>query len=223
MLTRKQTAWRKNRKLGDIQGGRMCVKREDNIFQRKHSLQRPAPDAELPILLEENPSKGFVFPISGQEVLRHLRTYPSEAIEGITHIWLRRAKKTEFESGTLPMAEFICGSGVRVIVLYPWAKDLTLWFGTKKPNAKDLHHYARWTEDLICKRSQWYLRWTPEALKRFYLDHLLAHEIGHHVDWYARHWSKANQKQREEFAEQYAWQWLAASTKNYQIVGEGGA
>ena len=29
MLTRKQTAWRKNRKLGDIQGGRLRVKRED--------------------------------------------------------------------------------------------------------------------------------------------------------------------------------------------------
>ncbi|MBL8203875.1 MAG: hypothetical protein JNM09_06560 [Blastocatellia bacterium] len=218
MQNRKQTAWRKNRKLGDIQGGRKRVKREDNIFQRKHSLQRPAPDAELPILLEENPSKGFVFPVSGQEVLVHLRAYPSEAIEGITHIWLRRAKKAEFEAGALPLAEFICGSGVRVIVLYPWAKDLTLSFGTMKPSAKELRQYAHWTEDLVCKRSQWYLRWQPEALKSFYLDHLLAHEIGHHVDWYARHWSKANRKQVEEFAEQYAWQWLATATKTYHVT-----
>lgn len=218
MLTRKQTAWRKNRKLGDIQGGRKRVKREDNIFQRRHSLSRPASDAELPILIQENPSKGFVFPVSGQEVLAYLRTYPTMQVGGITHIWLRRAKKTDFDSGALPMAEFICGSGVRVIVLYPWAKDLTLSFGAKRPSAKELRQYARWTEDLVFKDAQWYLRWQPEALRNFYLDHLLAHEIGHHVDWYERHWSKANRKQVEEFAEQYAWQWLASSTKTYQAT-----
>jgi uncharacterized FlgJ-related protein len=44
----------------------------------------------------------------------------------------------------------------------------------------------------------------------------LAHEIGHHVDWYSRHWSKANRKQTEEVADQYAAQWFANSTKIYQ-------
>lgn len=216
MLTRKQTAWRKNRKLGEVQGGRKRVKLEDNIFQRRHPLQRPAPNAELPILIEENPSKGFVFPVSGQEVLAHLRQFPRGVVDGITHVWLRRVRKKEFDTCELPLAEFICGSGVRVIVLYPWAKDLTLCFGDKKPTTKQLRQYGRWTKELFYKDGQWYLRWTIEALKSFYLDLLLPHEIGHHVDWYSRHWSKANTKQVEEFAEQCAWQWLANSTKLYQ-------
>ena len=218
MLTRKQTAWKKNRKLGDVKGGRRWVKREDNIFNRQHSLQRPAPDAELPILIEDNPSKGFIFPVSGQEVIEQLRKFPTEDVENITHVWLRRAKPKEFASGELPFAEFICGSGVRVIVLYPWTKDLTLCFGNKKPTRKKLHSYAHWTQDLFYKNELWYLRWTISALKSFYLDNLLAHEIGHHVDRYTRHWSKANRKQVEEVADQYAAQWLATSTKIYQRI-----
>jgi len=218
MQNRKQTAWRKNRKLGDIQGGRKRVKREDDIFQRRHSLQRPAPDAELPILIEENPSKSFVFPVSGLEVLAHLRQFPEADVQGITHVWLRRSKKKEFVYGETPLAEFICGSGVRVIVLYPWAKDLTLCLGEKKPAARWLRLYERWTTDLFFKKEKWYLRWSEQALKSFYLDHLLAHEIGHHVDWYVRHWSKANRKQLEDVADQYAAQWLAHSTKIYQLT-----
>lgn len=215
MQTRKQTAWKKNKKLGDVQGGRRWVKRKDNIFQREHSLQRPSLNADLPILIEENPSREFIFPVSGEEVLTHLKAFPPEDVEGITHIWLRRAKKEEFEYGKTPLAEFICGSGVRVVVLYPWKKDLTLCFGEKKPSARWLRLYERWETELFYKKEKWYLRWTIEALKSFYLDHLLAHEIGHHVDWYVRHWSKANQKQTEEVADQYAWQWLAQATKKY--------
>jgi hypothetical protein len=218
MQTRKQTAWKKNRRLGDIQGGRMRTKLKDNIFKRLHSLQRPAPDAEWPILIEDNPSKGFVFPVSGQEVIEHLHKFPTEDVEKITHVWLRRAKQKELESGELPFAEFICGSGVRVIVLYPWTKDLTLCFGKKKPTGKKLRSYAHWTQDLFYKNEQWYLRWTIPALKSFYLDNLVAHEIGHHVDWYSRHWSKANRKQVEEVADQYAAQWFANSTKIYQTT-----
>lgn len=216
MLNRKQTAWKKNRKLGDIQGGRMRTKLKDNIFKRQHSLQRPAPDAELPILIEDNPSKGFMFPVSGQEVIEHLRKFPTEDVASITHVWLRRAKPKEFESGELPFAEFICGSGVRVIVLYPWTKDLMLSFGNKKPTGKKLNSYANWTQDLFYKNELWYLRWTLSALKSFYLDNLLAHEIGYHVDRYSRDWSKANRKQVEEVADQYAAQWFANSTKIYQ-------
>ena len=216
MLNRKHTAWKKNRKLGDIQGGRMRTKLKDNIFKRLHSLQRPAPGTELPILIEDNPSKGFMFPVLGHEVLEHLRKFPTEDVEKISHIWLRRAKQKEFESGELPFAEFICGSGVRVIVLYPWTKDLALCFGNKKPIGKKLNSYAHWTQDLFYKNEQWYLRWTTSALKSFYLDNLLAHEIGHHVDRYSRDWSKANRKQVEEVADQYAAQWFANSTKIYQ-------
>ncbi len=40
MQTRKETAWKRNRKLGDVKGGRTQPKITDNIFARVHSLQR---------------------------------------------------------------------------------------------------------------------------------------------------------------------------------------
>lgn len=43
-------------------------------------------------------------------------------------------------------------------------------------------------------------------------NYLLYQEIGHHVDWYYRHWSKANLKQVEDFADQYAIQKSATAT-----------
>ncbi len=58
-------------------------------------------------------------------------------------------------------------------------------------------------------------------LKNMYVEYLLFHEIGHHVDRYTRHWSKANQRQIEEVADQYA---FARTTKRSivfkpQVVG----
>lgn len=35
---RKETAWKKNRKFGDLHGGRMRLKCADGIFNRKHNL-----------------------------------------------------------------------------------------------------------------------------------------------------------------------------------------
>ncbi|HEX9001507.1 MAG TPA: hypothetical protein VGB07_16490 [Blastocatellia bacterium] len=214
---RKETAWRKSRKFGDVYGGRLRPKLADNIFNRAHSLLAPSPEDELPILIEENPSKGFFFPVSGADVIAHLRTFLSEDIIGITHVWLRRVKKSEYDAGEVPFAQFICGSGVRVVILYPWPKDLILCFGAKKPSAKRLREYARWTTDLFYLNDHWHLRWTQDALRCFYLDYLLAHEIGHHIDQYSRHWSKANRKQVEAFADHYAAQWLANSTAIYQV------
>lgn len=36
--SRKETAWKKNRKFGDVKGGRMRPKLADNIFNRQHNL-----------------------------------------------------------------------------------------------------------------------------------------------------------------------------------------
>jgi hypothetical protein len=41
---------------------------------------------------------------------------------------------------------------------------------------------------------------------------LLYHEVGHHIDKYHRLWSKANNRQVEEFADQYAIQKTATAT-----------
>ena len=105
----------------------------DGIFNRAHSIERPGPHDDLPIVIEENPSRDMVFPTSADKITERIRVLPHQDTAGITHLWLRRAKPGEHESGNVPFAEFICGSGVRMIVVYPWPADLTLRFGRSPP------------------------------------------------------------------------------------------
>lgn len=209
MRSRKETAWRKNRKFGDIHGGRTRPRLADNIFARLHSLKRPAPGVELPIFLQDNPSRDFFFPVSAEDVRAVLLRVPSA---GLTHVWLRRVRKTDWEAHRKPFAAFIAGSGVRLVVLYPWPRDMQLRFGVKKPSRRRLREFSRWGAELAQDDAGWSLRWTEDQLRAFYVEGLLLHELGHHLDYYRRRWSKANVRRCEEFANQFAVEWSAAGT-----------
>jgi len=207
MQTRKQTAYRKSRKFGDVYGGRVRQKIPDNIFQRAHSVSRPGPLDELPIVMRDNPSRDFFFPVMPEEALQALKKLPQRDVETITHLWFRRVNKRDYGEGTVPFAEFCCGSGVRMVVLYPWPTTLRLNYGTTRPPASTLNWLAQWTRDLVNDNGTWFLHWTEDAVRAFYLEHLLLHEIGHNVDWYRRRWTKANRRNAESFADDYATFW----------------
>lgn len=205
-MDKKQTAWKKSRTFGDVYGGRSSRKIPDRIIQRAHSLHPPGPHDETPLFIVDNPSRDYYFPLTPDEIKHELTHLPKRDWSHITHIWQRRFKKTEYEATELPLAEFICGSGVRLIVLYPWPHDLRMPLGTKKPTDRQLKSYSQYTTELEHNAEGWYLKWEEAAVKDFCVEQLLYHEVGHHVDWYKRHWSKANSKAIEEFADQYAYE-----------------
>jgi hypothetical protein len=129
-MSASRTPWRKSRTFGDIHGGRVNRRMTDNIFNRLHSIQRPSLHDILPIVREDNPSRDFVFPASSDMILARLSQLPSDDVAGITHLWLRRWDTSVTDQS--PFGEFICGSGVRMIVIYAWPKDLRLRFGKRK-------------------------------------------------------------------------------------------
>lgn len=216
MQTRKETAWKKSRKFGDVKGGRIRPKLADNIFARAHSLQRPGDGEELPVFIHDNPSRDFFFPVSEQDVRNELARLPRADWSGITHIWFRRFKKSEYDTGEFPLAEFSCGSGVRLITLYPWPRTLIWEHGAKKPSARLQAILAQYHAELACGNCGWFSRWDEAFLRNFYVEHLLFHEIGHHVDSYGRRWSKANRSPREEAADQYAFSKTTQRSITYQ-------
>src|SRR5512144_2871075 len=132
MRSRRETAWRKSRTFGDVYGGRMAPKLTNRVFACLHSLDRPGPDESLPLVLQDNPSRDYFWPISGVEARDAVLALPREHHAGITHIWLRRK---DVRVGD-PLAAFICGSGVRLITLYPWRKDMKIYLGRTKPIQK---------------------------------------------------------------------------------------
>jgi len=80
--------------------------------------------------------------------------------------------------------------------------------GRTKPSAKQLSFYKHYCDDLKHGKDGWYLQWTNETYKKYFLEKLLLHEIGHCVDYfYEHHWSKANLKKVEDFADNYAVVW----------------
>lgn len=216
-MEKKRTAWKKSRKFGDIHGGRQRPKFANEILKRVHALEAPSSFDQLPIVRVDNPSRDFFFPLSAEEVLEELRRLPEEDVANITHIWLRRFKKSEYENREVPLASFMCGGGVRAVVLYPWPRDRRLWLGKRKPSSRVLHAYRPYSQALAqTPEGWWYLEFTLAGLKDLYTEFLLFHEVGHHIDWYTRRWSKANKRKLEEFADQYAYERTSLRSRSYR-------
>lgn len=215
-ISRKETAWKKSRKFGDVKGGRKYPKITDRIFNRKHSLQKPSEKDDLPIFIKDNPSKDFYFPINEHEILEKLKQLPEDCWKNITHIWLRKVDKEDYEKGDSFQGMFICGSGVNLIVLSAFPKDLKMIFGSKKPLRKDLNLYEHWCQNLQFdeKEKTWFLQWEEENIRDYYLNYLLLHEIGHFVESiYKKFWSKANEQKIESFADNFAKIWQLKSNE----------
>ncbi len=209
-ISRKETAWKKNRKFGDVKGGRTFPKITDRIFNRKHSLRKPSPTDELPIFIKDNPSKDFYFPVTEDEILERLDKLPTEHRENVTHIWLRKVKKDDYEKHETFQGMFICGSGVNLIVLSAFPTNLRMSFGNTKPTKRMLKLYSDRTQDLRFdeKKKVWFLQWNAETIRDYYLNSLLLHEIGHFVESvYEKFWSNAGRHRREDFADSYARIW----------------
>lgn len=220
-MDRKFTAWKKNRKFGDVYGGRKSPKIANNIFNRVHSLERSIKNRDLPILIEENPSRDFFFPLTGDEVVEALKALPKRDYEGITHIWMRRVKKNDYISGKRPLAWFMAGSGVRAIVLFPFPKDMRQLFGKKRPSNRIINELEKYGAQIKKKGLNWYAVWSLENLRKYYIQGILYHEVGHHVDYYYRHWSGPNREKAEEYADQYSWAKTATATHIYNRLENG--
>jgi hypothetical protein len=159
-----------------------------------------------------------VFPVEGHELLEVFEAFPKRIKKGLTHIWLRKAKKTDYFEGELPLACFICGSGVRAIIMYPLPSDLVMRFGKRKPSGAFVNQLLKYCNRLSEKDGQWVLEWELDEIRRYYVESLFTHELGHHIDWYSREWSKANTKQVEDFADDFAVVWSRRASKVFNQI-----
>lgn len=216
MQTRKHTAWKKSRRFGDVMGGRTKPKLADNIFKRQHNLSVPFEGQETPIFIVDNPSREFYFPVTVEEIKEILKRLPSDHVDHLTHIWFQKIEKSDYVEGKTFQGSFICGSGVYLIVLNPFPKDNKMRLEKNKPVQKVLNYYRKFTTDLSEDENGWYLKWTDEKIKQYYLENLLLHEIGHSIDnFYKRFWSKANEQNREKRADNYVAGWADQVRESY--------
>ena len=142
----------------------------DDIFARSHPFSAPEPTDDIPFLIVDNPSKGYYFPIDVDDIQNVLDSYPKEEVDFITHIWLR--KHLQKRPNGLLLAEFMTGSGVYLMTLYPLEKSNRHYFGEWEPIRKVLCEYERFA-NLGEDEHGRYVQFTPESAKQYYLEVLL--------------------------------------------------
>lgn len=103
----------------------------DEIFAPPHPFSAPEATDDIPFFIADNPSKGYYFPIDVDDIQDVLHSYPKEEVDFITHIWLR--KHLQKRPNSLLLAEFMTGSGVYLMTLYPLEKSNRHYFGEWEP------------------------------------------------------------------------------------------
>jgi hypothetical protein len=198
-------------------GGRKRPKLADNIFNRQHNLTAPNERQETPIFIVDNPSRDFYFPVTVDEVKETLSRLPKDHTDHLTHVWFQKIKKTDYLDSKTFQGSFICGSKVYLIVLHPFPTDNKMRLGKNKPLQKTLNYYKSYTTDLKEDKNGWYLQWTEETIRKYFLESLILHEIGHSLDsFYKRYWSKATTTKSENYADNYVAVWADKLRETYK-------
>jgi hypothetical protein len=150
---------------------------EDGLARARHRDDRePAPSAAagptraLRLLADPAP-KGYIYPCTVGDLKRQLRRVPPEYLDGLWQIRLsNQVRRYRDRDG-----DYLDGE----IRLFPYPERL-IFPASPKPNDPWDQEWLAWGARIVDDAGVRSLQWTPEALRRFILDHVLLHELGHH-------------------------------------------
>ena len=195
---------RRSKRIGQTQGGRVsdgkAQDKRSRIFTRTTWTKLSARE-DGTLIIRENPSRDLFHPASPDDVRRVLDRLPYVETLHVKAVVLRRTPRDDLRGLVEARRRY------SVVILNAFPKSMQdVW--TKKPDASTVRHMAPWCDRWIEADGCWTLQWTTDELQRYYLFHLLLHEIGHINDIHKRA-SKRSQatKHREAFAENYALSW----------------
>lgn len=188
---------RRSKKIGLTQGGRVkCgvpMEKCSRLFARS-TWETLSERAEGLRVIRENPSKAYIHPASPSKVLAVLGQLPPELTEDIRVIVLRRLPKDDENELVEARKRYGC------IILNAFPRNLRMVWKAK-PTQALVRHMSRWCDRWTKKDEEWVLQWTAPEIRKYYLCHLLLHEVGHF------HGHFASRRRREDFAENFALEW----------------
>ena len=153
----------------------------------------------------QSPGAGYSHVVSAEQVRQRLAEVPAEYLKGLEVIQFSRMTR---KKQSFPCYGMQWGA---TLYLYPIEESLEEWFTV--PPRPEIYNEARmyggrWDEPAP---GSWRLCWTPAAIKDFYLNNILIHELGHLVDD-----RNSNYEDREKFAEWFAVQFGYRATGGRQ-------
>lgn len=162
-----------------------------NQFYAQDQWYEPT-DSDVIQLYRRDPGAGYFHPVTLEEVADRVEQLPAKYRQNIEVIELARMTR---KRSLFPCYGLQWGPNV---YLYPIEDSLVETF-TRPPRPEQIieakMYGGRWTQD----GKLWRLSWTEHALRDFYLNNVLIHEIGHVNDTRNR-----NQNARERYADWFA-------------------
>jgi hypothetical protein len=162
-------------------------------FVPPENWYEPVEDGQGYRLIVQSPGQGFRHVLTPTEVRSRLNDLPAE--------FVRPLEVVQFSQMTRKKQSFPC-YGMQwgnSLYLYPIEDTLVEYYSQPpKPNqVNEARMYGgRWEQE---SPGVWKLAWTEEAIKDFYLNNILIHELGHLVDD-----RNSRSVDRERFAEWFA-------------------
>lgn len=162
-----------------------------NHFYAQDQWYEPT-DSDVIQLYRRDPGAGYFHPVTLEEVADRIEQLPAKYRQNIEVIELARMTR---KRSLFPCYGLQWGPNV---YLYPIEESLVETY-TRPPRPEQMieakMYGGVWTQD----GKLWTLSWTEHALRDFYLNNVLIHEIGHVNDTRNR-----NQNARERYADWFA-------------------
>jgi hypothetical protein len=144
-------------------------------------------------IIVQPPGEGYRHVLTPQQIRDRLAGLPGEMVEPLEVIQLSQMTR---KKQSFPCYGMQWGS---TLYLYPIEESLTEYYGRppKPSQINEAQMYGgRWVSD---GPQDWHLVWTEAAIRDYYLNNILIHELGHLLDQRNRSYTD-----RERYAEWFA-------------------
>lgn len=138
------------------------------------------------ITAAELPGPEWVYPCTVDDLRKGLADFPSAHLEGLNAVRLVPSTRRNNSAN----GRYFYSQPSREIHLYSHVSDLQFKFAFhgQRPTLEDLLRVELSYGMALCQVSgSWVSQWQPEPWRTFVLDHVLAHEVGHHVYHFRRY------------------------------------
>jgi hypothetical protein len=172
---------------------RGAEKNERHAFAPPEDWYEPSEEECSYSVVVQPPGSGYRHIVTPDEIRDRLEQLPSQMVRPLEVIQLSRMTR---KKQSFPCYGMQWGT---TLYLYPIEEDLVEYYARppKPAHMNEARMYGgRWTENAS---GEWQLVWTEAAVKDFYLNNILIHELGHLLD--DRNTSYAD---RERYAEWFA-------------------
>ncbi|MEN0111152.1 MAG: hypothetical protein AAF805_10565 [Planctomycetota bacterium] len=162
-------------------------------FSPPEDWHEPVEDGSGYTIIRQSAGRGYRHVVTPDEVHKRLAELPAEFLRDLEVVQLSRMTRKKQQ---LPCYGMQWGA---TLYLYPIDESLTETFGrAPSPDIRNESQMygGRWQGHVD---GSWTLRWTESAIKDFYLNNILIHELGHLLDERNRTYLD-----RERFAEWFA-------------------